>query len=122
MSKKEELKKLIDSIDDSTIEKICDLLRNNESQKNKEMVDFFINKFNGLTVKLDSGKIKYYTPNGDWLFSLNNKKNEFWVSYIQIWSVYESKYNLKYQQIKELIEGILEEHFKLEGFTTLVNW
>ena len=119
MSKKEELKKLIDSIDDSTIEKICELLSNNEAQKKKEMVNFFLSKFNGSTVKLDDSKIKHYAPNGDWLFSLNNKNNEFWVSYKNIWSVYESKYDLNYQQIKELFKGILEEHFNLKEFTAI---
>ena len=117
MSKKEELKKLIDNIDNSTIEKICDLLRNDESQKNKEMVDFFLSKFNGSTVKLENGYVKYFTPNGDWLFTQNNEKNECYVSYQQIWSVYKSKYELNQQQINEFIKGILEEHFKLKRFT-----
>lgn len=117
MTIKEELKNLIDSFDDSTIEKICDLLRNDGSRKKNEMVDFFLSKFNGSTVKFDNGRIKYYAPNGDWLFSQNNEKKEFWVSYKNIWSVFESKYALNYQRIKELIESILEIHFKLKGFT-----
>ena len=93
------------------------MLSNNEAQKKKEMVNFFLSKFNGSTVKFDNGRIKHYAPNGDWLFSLNNKYNEFWVSYKNIWSVYESKYDLNYQQIKELFKGILEEHFNLKEFT-----
>ena len=117
MTKKEELKNLIDSIDDSTIEKICDLLRNDESLKKKEMTNFFLSKFNGSTVKFDNGRIKYYAPNGDWLFCQNNEKKEFLVSYKNIWSVFESKYDLNYQQTKKLFEGILKEHFNLKGFT-----
>ena len=46
-------------------------------------------------------------------------KNEyFYISYKKIWSVFESKLGLNYQEIKKLTTGWLSEHTKLKQYTT----
>ena len=85
------------------------------------MKEYFIEFLNSLTTKLDS---KY----PDYIFYLNNKNkivieydkkfNIAWLDYDKIWSVFETKYHLKYQEIKELTEPMLEQHLKLKGVTT----
>ena len=87
-----------------------------------KMKEYFIEFLNSLTTKLDS---KY----PDYIFYLNNKNkivieydkkfNIAWLDYDKIWSVFETKYHLKYQEIKELTGPMLEQHLKLKGVTTI---
>jgi len=37
-------------------------------------------------------------------------------------SVLESKFGLNYTQIKELVKGMVKEHYKLEIYTTFHSW
>ena len=85
------------------------------------MKEYFIEFLKSLTIKLDS---KY----PDYIFYLNNKNkivikynkkfNTAWLDYYKIWLVFETKYHLKYQEIKELTGTMLEQHLKLKGVTT----
>ena len=46
-------------------------------------------------------------------------KNEcFWVDYYTIWSKFEEKYRLNYNNISSLLGGMLEDAFKLKVTTT----
>ena len=53
----------------------------------------------------------------DMVFYQDSKNHYFKVRYDIIWQVFESKYNMNYQQIQEFIRGILERDFKLGGYT-----
>ena len=40
-----------------------------------------------------------------------------WVSYTKIWSVFETRFNMEYQQIQGLIKAMVEETYNLRGVT-----
>lgn len=59
----------------------------------------------------------YYRNANESLF-LHEKKNEkFWVSYGNVWSFFETYFNLNYVQIKKLIEYTLAERLNLGHLT-----
>lgn len=49
------------------------------------------------------------------------KTNIFYIKYYDFWSVFETKFELKYQEIKELLRGLLEHHLKCEVNTTVTD-
>ena len=55
---------------------------------------------------------EFYMVDGDILFEQNSKNKYFWVDYYKIWSVLESNYDLKYEEIRELIQGMVWERLK----------
>ena len=59
----------------------------------------------------------FYKKNGEVLFEYNQKTNYFWVHYSKIWLFFESNYGLNYQEIRDLIRGVVEEHLNLGGVT-----
>ena len=54
------------------------------------------------------------------IFEQDYKSKEFWISYNKIWSVFQSKYGLNYNQIRDIISGWLKEDSKLSALTP--NW
>jgi hypothetical protein len=46
------------------------------------------------------------------------KNHSFWFNYDKIWSVFESKFSMKYTEIKSFMNGMVEKHFKMNGVTT----
>ncbi len=46
------------------------------------------------------------------------KNHSFWFNYDKIWSVFESKFSMKYTEIKSFMNGMVEKHFKMKGVTT----
>jgi len=69
-------------------------------------------------VDLSLGNKIYYDENGDWVFEYDSKNKWLWIQYHRIWSVFESKYGLNYNQIKKLTEDTVREVYKIEGVTT----
>jgi hypothetical protein len=75
-----------------------------------------------------NSNILIYNKNGDVLYNYNEKTRYLWINYDKIWSVFISKFDLNYYEIKVLTKGMLEEHFNLKGITTipivtaLVGW
>jgi hypothetical protein len=59
----------------------------------------------------------YYKKDKELLFEYNQKNGYFHCSYEKIWSVFESKFNLNYNEISSLIKGMVEEHLKLRSVT-----
>jgi hypothetical protein len=47
------------------------------------------------------------------------KNANFWLDYDKIWSVFESKFGMNYNEIKSFMNGMVEKHFKMKGFTTV---
>ncbi len=45
----------------------------------------------------------------------------FWFNHEKIWSVFESKFDMKYNDIQSFMNGMVEEHFKMRGVTTSSN-
>jgi hypothetical protein len=48
------------------------------------------------------------------------KNADFWFDYDKIWSVFESKFGMNYNEIKSFMNGMVEKHFKMKGFTTCI--
>ena len=49
--------------------------------------------------------------------SLNFKNAQLYCSYQHVWKVLEDRFDYNYDQIRDLIKEIVEEHFKLMGLT-----
>jgi hypothetical protein len=47
------------------------------------------------------------------------KNHSFWFNSEQIWSVFESKFGMHYNEIQSFMNGMVEKHFKMKGDTTL---
>ena len=88
------------------------------------MKEYFIEFLNSLTTKLDSkypDYIFYLNNKGKIVIEYDKKSNIAYLDYYKIWSVFETKYHLKYQEIKELTGPMLEQHLKLKGVTTGID-
>ena len=75
----------------------------------------FVELLTGCTISFNSDDIDY-KKDGNFLFYYQKNENIFRVKYV-IWSNFESKYNLNYQEIKELLAGIVEEVLNYKGVT-----
>src|ERR1039458_7134151 len=42
------------------------------------------------------------------LFYQDEKNKDFWVDYNEIWSIFQSKYSMKYQQTQALMKDVIE--------------
>ena len=80
---------------------------------------------NGAVLRID--KEKY--PNSTFLFrgdgflaEYNSKNTTLWLSYPEIWFVFESEYGMKYNDIVAFTRGMVEEYFKCRGVTTNIKW
>jgi GH35 family endo-1,4-beta-xylanase len=75
-----------------------------------------------LTIKLDEVRYPnkiFWFRDGRWIFDYDKENGFFWVNNSLVWSVFESEFEFNYEQIKELIKGRVEEHFKLKNVTPL---
>jgi hypothetical protein len=61
-----------------------------------------------------------YKKNDKVLYNYDKKNGWFDINYNEIWSVFESKYHLKYDEISLLTKGMVEEHLNLKGITTFL--
>lgn len=61
----------------------------------------------------------FYKQNGEVLFELNQYENTlyFYVRYDKIWSVFENKFGLSYDDIQSFIKKEVESTLKLKGVT-----
>ena len=73
---------------------------------------------------------EFYMVDGEILFEQDSKNRRFLVDYYKIWKVLESDFNLNYQSIIELIQGMVWERLKrkvdipvvFNSFFTSVVW
>mgnify|MGYP001559330980 CR=1 FL=1 len=85
------------------------------------MKEYFIEFLKSLTTKLDPeypDYIFYLNNKNKIVIKYNKKLNNAWLDYEKIWSVFETKYHLKYQEIRKITGLMLEQHLKLKGVTT----
>ena len=55
---------------------------------------------------------EFYMVDGEILFEQDSKNRRFLIDYYKIWKVLESNYDFKYQEISELIQGMVWERLK----------
>ena len=65
--------------------------------------------------------INYYNLQGEWLMEYNKKRGHTWISYWYIWSVFEKKYNMNYNEIEQFMKNMMLIHFKIKETTPIAN-
>ncbi len=120
MSKKEEVLKIVNSMDESLLDKLYDVIsshsKQTEEEKKKEMVEIFLSMFNGCTIKIKNDMVVFY-KNDQLMFVQDFRKGYFRVSFDRVWSIFQTKYGLNDAQISDLIKGILDEHLGCKVLT-----
>ena len=58
----------------------------------------------------------WLNKDGQFMFQHDEKNGYFWCSYARVWSVFESKFGMNYDEIKAFTKGVV--HFKCKGVTT----
>lgn len=64
--------------------------------------------WNGYFLKNESNKRRCF---------FNLEYDRFWVSYDDIWRIFEERFCWEYNKIQRFMKTMLNEHFKLNGFT-----
>ena len=63
---------------------------------------------------LDGLEFIYYNKNGEWIFYQDIKNKRFWGEYNRYWSIFQKKFNLRYEEIQEITKLLVEEALKRE--------
>jgi hypothetical protein len=83
----------------------------------------FLQFFDGCVARFDREKypnsIFYFDKDGNFLAEYSEKNNTSYLNYHKVWKVFETEYSLNYSSAKELMDRLVEEHFKLKDVTTL---
>ena len=89
------------------------------TEQKKILIYKFLNRFNDLERVIKDGKVYYVDKNRKPLFFhyQNEKNGDIWFNYERIWSFFEEFFLMKYEEIREILKGWLEETYKLKGFT-----
>ena len=58
-----------------------------------------------------------YHKDGQWIFFQDYKNEIFWVNYYKYWLLFESKFNLNYEEIQAITRVLVEEALKREVST-----
>lgn len=98
-----------------------------------EMENFLYEKLNGCEIKISEKEeykdyvfyvkediILFYHRREE-LLKQESKNGYFNVRYDEIWSVFERRFGLDYEQIQVLIKREVERHLKLEGLTPFLQ-
>ena len=111
---KEKIENLIKEVGINEVETILKQMKSKVNVK-EELKKDFIELLSGCTISFVCDDIDY-KKDGILLFFYRKNGNIFRVRY-NIWSKFNSKYNLNYQELKELLVGIVEEVLNYKGVT-----
>ena len=112
---KNKIENLIKEVGINEVEAILNQIKSKVNVKENLKKDF-IDLLNNCTISLSSKDIDY-KKDGELLFCYKKNKNHFYISY-KIWSNFESKYNLNYQELRDLLMGVVEEVLNYKGVTS----
>ena len=59
-----------------------------------------------------------YSEDGENYFYQDDKRGIFYFDYYDVFVVLGSKFRLNYQEMRDLIEGVLGRHYNLKGYAT----
>ena len=117
----EENKKRLTELENLVIE----LRKLIDNVKTKEEV--FLEMINGCSI--DTETFKKERPNSKFFIKdkkcfLELKKSDLLCDYDNIWSVFESQFDMNYNQIQGFIKDMVEEHLNMKGVTAvkITNW
>jgi hypothetical protein len=116
--KKEQAQKELDSIKDR-VKELERIINKPEISKEQEMSDFLFSILKETTTKITGEKeiTHYKTGTEDWVIQQDYKNGQLWVQYYLIWSVFESKFGLNYNEIRDFIAGWMETNTGWNGLT-----
>jgi hypothetical protein len=99
-----------------------------DKQRNKDVKtkeQRFLELISGIDVhkpkvdfEIHPNSLFWFDKDGNNICDYDWKSKYFWFSYSKVWSVFESEFALNHQEIRTFLNGMVEEHFKLEGVTT----
>jgi hypothetical protein len=117
---KEKIENLIKEVGINEVEAVLNQLKSKDNVKENIKKDF-IELLSGCTISFLGDAIEY-RKDGILLFYYRKNNNCFRFKY-DIWSTFNSKYNLNNQELKDLLAGIVEEVLNYKGvisfFTTI---
>jgi len=120
---KQNLINLINNLDENKLKEVLTQLVPENTSKEKEMSDFLFSKLKEMTSRITGEKeVTYYDSDGKWFIQQDFKNEKLYVSYNQIWSVFESKYGLNLDQIKDFIAAWVETNLGWKGMTVTGHW
>ena len=111
---KDKIENLIKEIGINEVDSILQEIKSKVNVKENIKKDF-IELLSGCAISFDSDDIEYQKDR-KLLFFYQKNKNIFWFKY-DIWSNFESKYNLNYHELKDLLAGIVEEELNYKEVT-----
>ena len=95
--------------------KISEMVPVKFTEHEQGIIDLFNDNLSDLVVFIDesnSNKINYMKPNGTFIMQQDNYSDILWVKYKGFWGVLESKFDMEYTDIKNLIQAMVERAFK----------
>ena len=118
---KNKIENLIKEVGINEVESILKELKSKSKVNVKEnLKKDFIDLLTGCTISLVCDEIEY-RKDDKLLFYYNKNKNYIFLIY-EIWSNFESKYNLNYQELSDLLVGLVEEVLNYKGVTLKENY
>ena len=112
---KNKIENLIKEAGINEVESILNKLKSKVNVKENLKKDF-IELLSGCTISFDCDDIEY-RKDGNILFFYRKNENIFRVKY-DIWSNFESKYNLNSHELRNLLMGVVEEVLNYKGVTS----
>ena len=70
--------------------------------------------------KLNKKKILSIIKNNNLGFKQELKNCLFWINHEKVWSIFESKFNMNYDEIQLFAKNIIEKYFRILIFKTLM--
>jgi hypothetical protein len=94
--------------------KISQLLDEPLLDKDKEIIDFILDKIKDLTLFIDEyGCHNYMNNKGGFIFEQDDENDILWVRYQDFWSVLVDKYSLNKDDIEFIIKVMVETAYKM---------
>ena len=95
-----------------------DLLMGNQNP----VIDLFCEITSGIeiincNVYNEEGLEFIYHKDGQWIFYQDCKNEKFWTHYYKYWSLFESNFHLKYEEIQAITKVLVEDALKREVST-----
>ncbi len=117
---KNKIENLIKEAGIDEVEAILNQLKSKSKVNVKEnLKKDFVELLTGCTISFNGDDIEY-RKDGILLFYYQKNEDIFRINY-NIWSNFESKYNLNYQELKELLVGVVEEVLNYKDVTPFIN-
>ena len=111
---KEKIENIIKEVGINEVEAILNQIKSKDNVKENIKKDF-IELLTGCTISFDYNDIDY-RKNGN-LFFLYRKINNYFYLNFDFWLKFQEKYSLNYQELQDLLAGIVEEVLNYKGVT-----